>query len=152
MGQEELMKRRMVRAIIMTVISLIALVVFIGLYIDETHRVQETYRAQYKQSLYHVSEDISDYLSGEADYDMRYTRIVCDMSNANSFAFLIKDFTRQRKTVNKLYTCLLKYPEQMNNEEMLKKVDKAVKDMAKDLDKGYDEADAIIDSIDKLGY
>ena len=151
MGQEELMKSRMVRAIVLFVITLIALIVFIGLYIDEKRRVQETYRAQYRQSLLHVSEDIGDYLNGESDYQMRYTRVTSDMCSANSFAFLIEDFMEQRKAVNTLYTVLLKYPDQMNNRERLTELQTAVNDMADGLDKGYEEAQSIIDSIDKMG-
>lgn len=150
LGQEELIKRRMVRAVTMFVITLIALIVFIGLYIDEKRRVQETYRAQYRQSLLHVSEDIGDYLNGESDYDMRYTRVTCDMCSANSFAFLIEDFTEERKTVNSLYTCMLKYPEQMQTR--LEELDQAVTDITADLDKGYEEAQALVDSIDKMGH
>jgi hypothetical protein len=149
MGQEELMKRRMVRALILFGVTFVALLIFIGLYIDEKRRVQETYAAQYKLSLLHASEDIGDYLGGEADYDMRYVRITCDMGCANTFAFLIEDFGDRRKTVNQLYTCLLKYPNQMKTR--LTALDAALNDMAADLDKGYEEAAALIESVDKKG-
>ena len=151
MGQEELMKRRMVRAIVLLVIAIISLVIFIGLYVDEKRRVQETYRAQFKQSMLHVSEDIGDYLNGESDYDMRYMRVACDMGSANSFAFLIENFTEQRKTVNRLYTVLLKYPDQMNDRAQLEKVKAAAEGMADGLSTGYEEAQAIVDAIDKKG-
>ncbi len=149
MGQEELMKRRMVRSIVLFVVTLAALLVFIGLYIEEKRRVQETYAAQYKLSLQQASEDIGVYLGGEADYDMRYIRITCDVNCANTFAFLIEDFGDRRKTVNQLYTCLLKYPDQMKTR--LTELDTALNDMAADLDKGYEEAAALIGSIDKMG-
>ncbi len=149
MGQEELMKRRMVRSIVMFIVTLIALIVFIGLYVDEKRRVQETYRMQYRLCLQHASEDIGDYLGGEADYDMKYMRIACDMGSVNSFAFLLEDFDTQRKTVNELYTCMLKYPDQMKTR--LTDLDTALNDMAGDLDKGYEEAQALIDAIDKKG-
>ena len=145
------MKNRMVRAIVLFVVTLIALIVFIGLYIDEKRRVQETYRAQYRQSLLHVSEDIGDYLNGESDYVMRYTRVTSDMCGANSFAFLIENFADERKTVNTLYTILLKYPDQMNNREQLTELKEAVDGMADGLDKGYEKAQTIIDGIDKMG-
>ena len=38
------MKNRMIRAIVLFIVTLIALLIFIGLYIDEKQRVQETYR------------------------------------------------------------------------------------------------------------
>ena len=95
MGQEELMKRRMVRAIVLFIVTLVALLVFIGLYIDEKRRVQETYRAQYKLCLQHASEDIGDYLGGESDYEMRYMRITSDINSVKSFAFLIENFNEQ---------------------------------------------------------
>ena len=149
MGQEELMKRRMVRAIVLFAVTFVALLVFIGLYIDEKRRVQETYRSQYKLCLLHASEDIGDYLGGEADYDMKYMRITCDMNSANSFAFLLENFNEQRKTVNELYTCMLKYPDQMKTR--LPELDTALNDMAAELDKGYEEAEALVDAIDKKG-
>lgn len=149
MNQEAIMKRKMVTAIIVSIVTIIGMLVFIGLYIDETKRVQETYKEQYHTSLKHVSDDITSYLNAEGDLEMRYTRIVANMSNADSFAFLLEDFTEKQKTVNELSTCLLKYPEQMS--EKLEDVQKAVDDMRKDLDKGYEEAQAIVDSVNKKG-
>ena len=149
MGQEELMKRRMVRSVLLYIVTLIALLVFIGLYIDEKKRVQETYAAQYRISLQHVCEDITVYLGGESDYDMRYMRIACDMNAANNFAFLLENFNEQRKVTNELYQCLLKYPDQMR--ERLPELSTALTDMAANLDKGYDEGRALYDAIDKMG-
>ena len=51
--------------------------------------------------------------------------------------------------VNELATCLLKYPEQMTGK--LEDVKKAADDMAAGLDKGYDEAKEIVESINKKG-
>ena len=149
MNQETIMKRRMVTAIILCIITIIGMLVFIGLYIDETKRVQETYKAQYHTSLKHVSDDVTSYLSAEGDLEMRYTRLVSDMSNAASFAFLLDGFTEKQIIVNELATCLLKYPEQMR--EKLEDVKKAVDDMQQELDKGYEEAKEIVDSINKKG-
>ena len=150
LGQDALMKRRMVNAYILLVIVFIALRVFIGLYLDEKRRVQETYRAQYKINLKHVSEDIEAYLDGEADKEMRYWRLTSDMSSVNSFAFLIEDFEDQQKTINEVYSCLIKYPEQMP--ERLEDLNTAIEDIYSDLDKGYEEADAVVASVDKLGH
>ena len=150
LGQDALMKRRMVNAYILLVIVFIALLVFIGLYLDEKRRVQETYRAQYKINLKHVSEDIEAYLDGEADKEMRYWRLTSDMSSVNSFAFLIEDFEDQQKTINEVYSCLIKYPEQMP--ERLEDLNTAIEDIYSDLDKGYEEADAVVASVDKLGH
>ena len=149
MNQEAIMKRKMITAIIVSIVTIIGMLVFIGLYIDETKLVQQTYKEQYHTSLRHVSEDITSYLNSEGDKEMRYTRIVSDMSNADSFAFLIENFTEKQKTVNELATCLLKYPEQMR--EKLPDVKQAVDDMRQDLDKGYEEAQAIVDSVNKKG-
>ena len=149
MNQEGIMKRKMVTAIIICIITIIGMLVFIGLYIDESKRVQETFVAQYNTSLEHVSDDVASYLDSEGDKDMRYTRIVSDMNTASSYAFLIEDFTDKQKTVNELSTALLKYPEQMSGK--LEDVKIAVDDMRNGLDKGYDEAQAIVDSLDKKG-
>lgn len=150
MNQEKLMKRRMIRAIILFLITFVAMLVFIALYIDETKRVQETYRKQYKTNLNTVIEDIDSYANGEGDLELRYMRIVCDMSGANSFAFLLNDLEDEKKTINEITTCLIKYPEQMKGK--LPELKTALSDILADLDKGYEETAAIVESVDKKGY
>lgn len=150
MNQEKIMKRRMITAIILLIITLIALLVFIGLYIDETHRVQETYRKQFKTELGHAREEITSYLDSEGDHELRYRRIISYVSSANGFAFLIDDFTDEQKTINEINTCLMKYPQQM--EGKLEELNAAFDDIISDLDKGYDKVDEIVASIDKLGH
>ena len=145
------MKRRMVSSIILFTITFVAMLVFVGLYIDETKRTQETYYVQYTTNMKHVSEDISSYLNAEGDKDFRYTRIVSDMSSANSFAFLLDRLSEEdKKAVNELNACIMKYPEQMPAK--LGDMQKAVDDILAGLDKGYEEAQALVDSIDKLGH
>ncbi len=143
------MKKRMWTAIIMFIITLIALLVFIGLYIDEKERVQKTYRSQYRTELRHVSGEIEGYLNTEGGYDTRYSMIIGYMSSASSYAFLIDGFEDKQKTINELNTCLIKYPEQMS--ERLPDVKNAIDDILDDLDKGYDEAAAIVSEINKKG-
>lgn len=150
MNQEKLMKRRMIRAIILFIITFIALLVFIALYMDEKKRVQETYRKQYRTNLSHVAEDIDSYANAEGDHELRYMRIVSDMSSANAFAFLINSFEEKQITVNELTTCTMKYPEQMK--EKLDDMRQALSDIIDDLDKGYEEAEAVVSSVDKKGY
>ncbi len=150
MNQEKLMKRRMIRAIILFIITFIALLVFIALYIDEKKRVQETYRKQYRTNLTKVIEDIDSYNKGEGDHELRYMRIVSDMSGANSFAFLIDGFDDKQIIINELTTCTMKYPEQMK--EKLDDMRQALSDIIDDMDKGYEEAEAVVSSIDKKGY
>ncbi len=149
MNQEKIMKRRMVTAIALCIIAIVGMLVFIGLYIDEKNSVQQTYRSQYHTSLKHVSDDVTSYLEAEGDKEMRYTRLVSDMSNAGSFAFLIDGFTEKQIIVNELSTCLLKYPDQMKGK--LEDVKTAVDDMQQELDKGYEKAKEIVDSVDKKG-
>lgn len=150
MNQEKIMKRRMVSAIILFAITLIALLVFIGLYVDETRRVQRTYRAQYKTEMRHVSGEIEGYMNTEGGYDTRYSMIIGYMSNAASYAFLINDFTDQQKVINEVSTALILYPEQMS--EKLGDLKQAVDDILDNLDKGYDEAAEIVASLDKKGH
>lgn len=153
MTQEELMKYRMIRARVLFGITLVSLLIFIGLYVDETHRVQETYRTQFNTYLSNTSASIDSYLDAEGDFPLRYRLILSDMSNANTFAFLINDLTEeQKKTINELYTCVLKYPEQMQEPERLDALKTATTDMSQNLDKGFDEAEELVASIDKKGY
>lgn len=146
------MKQRMVVRTVLFSITFAALLVFIGLYVDETRRVQETYQQRYEDNLAHVQEDILSYLDADGDRDMRYTRLLIDMSNAKEFAFLINNFDDKQIIVNEMYTILLKYPEQMQDEEKLNEMYVAVSDILAHLDKGYDEARELVDSIDKMGH
>ena len=147
------MKRRMIRAITLFLITLIALLVFIGLYIDETRRVQETYRTQFNAHLVKANESIDSYLNAEGDLPLRYRRILSDVSSANSFAFVMTGLTEDQKiTFNEIHACLLKYPEQMQDEERMKAMQTAITDISQNLDKGFDEAADIVDSIDKKGH
>ena len=47
-GQEYIMKKKMLRAVFIAIITLIALAVFIALYLDEKKTVQQTFRKEYK--------------------------------------------------------------------------------------------------------
>ena len=153
MTQEAIMKRRMIRAIILFLITLLALLIFIGLYVDERRRVQETYRTQFNSSLVQSSEAINSYLNAEGDLPLRYRRILSNMSSANSFAFLMTGLTEdQKRSVNELHACLMKYPEQMQEKDRLKAMQTAVTDMSQNLDKGFEEAADIVASIDKKGF
>lgn len=149
MNQEKIMKRKMYRAIVLFILTFIAMLVFIGLYIDETHRVQRTYRKQYRTELEHVSGEITGYLKTEGGYSTRYSMIIGYMTNAGSYAFLINDFTDEQKTINEISTALIKYPEQMSAK--LEELNTAITDILSGLDKGYDEAQSIVDSLDKKG-
>ena len=152
-GQETLMKRRMISAIILFLITLIAMLVFVGLYIDEARRTQETYYTNYTTNLSHVSSDIDSYIGADGDLDFRYMRIVSDMSSADSFAFLLDDLSDERKkTVNELNACIMRYPEQMRAESKLTELKTAVDDIIAGVDKGYEEAQALVDSVDKQGH
>ena len=143
------MKRRMISAIILFLITFIALLVFIALFIDETKRVQETYRKQYKTNLTKVITDIDSYINGEGDLELRYMRIVSDMSSADSFLFLMDGLDEEKKTINEVTMCLMKYPEQMK--ARLEELKAAFGDVLDDLDKGYDEVSAVVESVDKQG-
>ena len=152
MTQEKLIKQRMFIRTILFSITVIALVVFIALYADEKRRVQETYQNRYEANMERVQEDILSYLEAEGDYEMRYTRLLADMSTAKEFAFLIHQFDDKQIIINEMYTVLLKYPEQMQEEERLKEMYTAVSDILKHLDKGYAEAERLVDDVDKQGH
>ncbi len=72
------------------------------------------------------------------------------MSGANSFVFLIDDLGDEKKVINEVNTCIMKYPEQMKKK--LDELETALQDILDELGKGYDEAKALVDSIDKQGY
>ena len=154
MGQEYIMKKKVIRAVVALIITLIALAVFIALYMDESRKVQETYRLQYSKCIETVIADIDSYQNAEADYEFRYRRIVADMNSVSSFVFLIeeKDFEDEKKTINELYSAFLKYPQQMQEKERLASARTALEDIYANLDKGYEEAAAVVASLDLKGY
>ena len=150
MGQEYIMKKKMVRAIIFAIMTMIALCVFIALFVEERRQVQRTYRKEYRICLQTVSQDIQFYLNAEGDYDFRYRHITADLASANSFAVLLNDFEEEAKAINELYSVFLKYPQQMA--EKMEEAKQAIDDILSNLDKGYAEVRALVDSIDLKGY
>ena len=75
--------------------------------------------------------------------------IVSDMGAARSMIFLIDGAAEEQKVINELHYCFVKYPQQMQGK--LKESAQAMRHITEDLDKGYEEARAVIDSVDKLG-
>ncbi|MBR7009132.1 MAG: hypothetical protein IKH90_10965 [Ruminococcus sp.] len=149
MNQEKIMKRKMISAIIWSIILLIALLVFIGLYVDKSREIQATYKKQYMSSLSDASEELDTYFDRKIDYDMHYNMLISNMGAARSFVFLLDDYTEQQKAINELHYCLVKYPKQMKTR--LEDVNKGLKDITDNLDKGYDEIRAVVDSVNKMG-
>ena len=149
-GQEYIMKRKMVRAIVLAILSLIALAVFVALYIAETAKVKEKFRQQYRKSLDTFSLDLDNYLNADGDFEFRYRVLLSDISNVNAFVFLVDDYEDKQKSINGLYTVFIKYPEQ--TQKRLDEVAVFIKDVIANLDKGYEEMDKFVESIDKKGY
>ena len=150
-GQEYIMKRKMIRAIVWAILVTIALLIFVALYIDQSRRVQETYRKQYTKAVESVIYDIDDYDKAEGDYELRYRMMVADVSNMNAYSFLLDDFSEQQKSINSLYTCFIKYPEQM--QERLDEVKEILEDILKaDNKKSYEKIDDFVGTINLKGY
>ena len=143
------MKRKMISAIIWSLILLIALLVFIGLYVDKSREIQTTYKKQYKQNLSDATEELDTYFDRKIDYDMHYNMVLSDIGAARSFVFLIEDYTENQKAINELHYCLVKYPKQMKTR--LEAVNQGLKDIVDNLDKVYDEIREVVDSVDKMG-
>ena len=146
----------MITAIIWSFIMLIALLVFIGLYIDKSKEITDRFRSQYKQSIADAADEIDTYLDTKVDYDMHYKMLISNIGAARSFIFLLEEdddkknnMTENQKAVNELHYCLVKYPEQMKPK--IEDVSKALHDVYDNLDKGYDEMRAIVDSVNKMG-
>ena len=135
---------------------LIALLVFIGLYIDKSKEITDRFRSQYKQSIADAADEIDTYLDTKVDYDMHYKMLISNIGAARSFIFLLEEdddkknnMTENQKAVNELHYCHVKYPEQMKTK--IEDVSKALHDVYDNLDKGYDEMRAIVDSVNKMG-
>lgn len=155
LNQEKIMKRRMISAIVFAIISLTALFVFVGLYSEEKSKIQIKYREQYIENLLEAHNELDTYLQKNTDYELHYNMVLSDLGAARSFIFLMNNkddkmnIAEKQKTINEFHYCFVKYPEQMSKK--LKDADTAIFDIAYGLDKGYDEAQAVVDSINKLG-
>ncbi len=143
------MKAKMLTAIFVAIAAIVATFVFAGLYYDETRKTREAYITQYEENLSNASDEIDKYLEKQTDYDLHYNMVLSDMGAARTLVFLIDGYTEQQKVINQLHYCFVKYPEQMS--EKLEEASTAIKDITNHLDKGYDEAQELVDSINKKG-
>ena len=149
MNQEKIMKAKMVTAIFIALAAVIAVFVFAGLYFDQRRMNRLEYIDQYENNILLAAEEIDKYNEKQTDYDLHYNMVLSDLGAARSIVFLIDDYTEKQKIINELHYCFVKYPNQMR--EKLNDSSKALHDIADHLDKGYDEAKEIVDSINKLG-
>lgn len=149
MNQEKIMKAKMITAIVICIAALAGLFVFVGLYMDKSQEVQKTYKAKYIESLGAASEELGTYLESGKDYDIRYNMVLSDLGSARTLVFLIDGYTDEQKAINELHYCFVKYPEQMKGK--FEDVKKAIDHITENLDKGYDEVNEIVDSLDKMG-
>lgn len=149
MNQEKIMKAKMVTAIFIALAAVVAVFVFAGLYFDQRRMNRLEYIDQYENNILLAAEEIDKYNEKQTDYDLHYNMVLSDLGAARSIVFLIDDYTEKQKIINELHYCFVKYPNQMR--EKLDDSSKALHDIADHLDKGYDEAKEIVDSINKLG-
>ena len=149
MNQEKIMKMKMVSAIIIAIAAIVVAFIFGGLYYDQKKQNRLEYIDKYEENISQAAKEIDTYLEKKTDYDIHYNMILSDLGAARSLIFLVDDYTDKQKPVNELHYCFVKYPEQMK--EKLKETSKALKDISANLDKGYKEAQEIVDSIDKKG-
>lgn len=149
MNQEKIMKAKMITAILIAIVSLTAVFIFAGLYFDQCQKNRLAYIEQYEKNIAQAAEEIDMYLEKQTDYDLHYSMVISDLGAARATIFLVDDYTEKQKLINEIHYCFVKYPEQMRDK--LDESAQAFHDIADHLDKGYDEVQAIIDSMDKLG-
>lgn len=149
MNQEDIMKAKMITAIVVAAAAIAAIFVFAGLYLDQRQKNRLEYIEQFEQNLTLAAEEIDVYSEKKVDYDLHYNMVISDLGAARAMIFMVDDYTEKQKIINEIHYCFIKYPEQMKDK--LDDAAKAFHDIADHLDKGYDEVKAITDSIDKLG-
>ena len=149
-GQEYIMKKKMWRAIILFLLTLIALIVFIALFINEKQTVQETYRKQYRRAVTNLGASIDDYQNADANDDLWYRMIVSDAADMKSFIFLIDEMEEEQKSINGLYTTILKYPEQ--SKKRMKEIRELVQNLEDANGDAYDKINEFVDTIELKGY
>lgn len=149
MNQEKIMKAKMITAILIAALSLIAIFVFAGLYFDQRQKNRLEYIGQFEENISEAAEEIDKYIEKNTDYDLHYNMVLSDIGAARAMIFMVDDYTEKQKIINEIHYCFIKYPEQMKDK--LPEVSQAFHNIADHLDKGYDEVQLIIDSVDKLG-
>lgn len=148
-NQEKIMKAKMVTAIFIAVAMLIAAFIFAGLYFDQLQKNRLEYIEQYEKNISRAADEIDKYLEKKTDYDLHYNMVISDLGAARSIIFLVDDYTDNQKLINEIHYCFVKYPVQMSAK--LEECAQAFHDIADHLDKGYEEVQEIIESVDKLG-
>ena len=150
MNQDKIMKRKMMIAIIVCILSLIGLFVFAGLYSNEKKNTQRTYYNIYIKNMEEACDEVSTYLQNGKDLEMHYNVLLSDVGTARNMIFELENISEEKqKQVNTFYYCLVKYPTQM--QARLDEIYTALDDVSANLDKGYDELAQITDSLDLLG-
>lgn len=150
MNQDKIMKRKMMIAIIVCILSLIGLFVFAGLYSNEKKNTQRTYYNIYIKNMEEACDEVSTYLQNGKDLEMHYNVLLSDVGTARNMIFELENISEEKqKQVNTFYYCLVKYPAQMQTR--LDEIYTALDDVSANLDKGYDELAQITDSLDLLG-
>ena len=149
MNQEQIMKAKMITAIIIAALSVAAIFVFAGLYFDQLQKNRLEYIGQFEENISAAAAEIDKYMENNTDYDLHYDMVISDLGAARAMIFMVDDYTDKQKVINEIHFCFIKYPEQMKDK--LPEVSEAFHNIADHLDKGYDELKLITESIDKLG-
>lgn len=149
MNQEQIMKAKMITAIIIAALSVIAIFVFAGLYFDQREKNRLEYIGQFEESISAAAEEIDKYLEDNVDYDLHYDMAISNLGAARAMIFMVDDYTEKQKLINEIHFCFIKYPQQMK--DRLPEVSQAFHDIVDHLDKGYEEVQLITESVDKLG-
>ena len=76
--------------------------------------------------------------------------IMSDIADAKSFIFLIDDYEKEQKSINGLYTVILKYPEQ--TQERMAEIRELVQNLQDNNGDAYDKIDAFVETIELKGY
>ena len=113
MNQENIMKAKMITAIVIAILSLFAIFVFARLYFDQRQNNRLEYIAQFEESISQAAEEIDKYIEKKTDYDLHYNMVISDLGAARAMIFMVDDYTEKQKVINEIHYCFIKYPEQM---------------------------------------
>ena len=93
---------------------------------------------------------IDDYQNADANDDLWYRMIVSDAADMKSFIFLIDEMEEEQKSINGLYTTILKYPEQ--SKKRMKEIRELVQNLEDANGDAYDKINEFVDTINLKGY
>ncbi len=148
---QDRMKRRWEITLVLVGILVIGLLLFIKLYVDETHETLRQYNTVFTKNITDAQDILKDYSEETFDAETKYATASTQIGIAREMLFLADAQEERQVSMNELYYAFVKYPQQMP--EYCPQVAQAFEQInSGQEEQGYEAIDNVVAHIDKLGY